>query len=54
MFLNNVVSEIGNEVILGLDAHCVEHLMDVESYQKGKEMARKYHLNIIEGLKINN
>ena len=49
-----IVSEIGNEVILGLDAHCVEHLMDVESYQKGKEMARKYHLNIIEGLKINN
>lgn len=49
-----IVSEIGNEVILGLDAHCVEHLMDVESYQKGKEMAGKYHLNIIEGLKINN
>ena len=49
-----IVSEIGNEVILGLDAHCVEHLMDVESYQKGKKMAEKYHLNIIDELKIKN
>ena len=49
-----IVSEIGNEVILGLDAHCVEHLMDVESYQKGKKMAEKYHLNIIEELEMGN
>lgn len=49
-----IVSEIGNEVILGLDAHCVEHLMDVESYHKGKEIAEKYHLNIIEELKRDN
>ena len=41
-------------MVLGLDAHCVEHLIDVESYQKGKEMAEKYHLNIIEELEMGN
>ena len=49
-----IVSEIGNEVVFGLDAHCVEHLIDVESYQMGKEMAEKYHLNIIGELEMNN
>ena len=49
-----IVSEIGNEVVMGLDAHCVEHLMDVESYKKGKKLVEKYHLNIIDELKIKN
>lgn len=43
-----IVAEVGNEVIMGLDAHCVEHLRNIESYEKGKQLVEKYNLNLIQ------
>jgi histidinol-phosphatase (PHP family) len=45
-----IAGEIGNNVILGLDAHSVRQLRDVESYRKCKELIKKYNLNLINKL----
>lgn len=46
-----VAAEVGNDVIMGLDAHCIEHLTDVESYKKGVGLAQRLQLHVIEDLK---
>lgn len=43
-------AEIGNKVILGLDAHCAKQLANVECYKKAVELADKYNLNLIDEL----
>ena len=40
--------DIGNKVILGLDAHTVDNICDMESYEKALDIVRKYDLNLID------
>ena len=44
--------DIGNKVILGLDAHTVGNICDVESYEKALDIVRKYDLNLIDRIEI--
>ena len=37
-------------VILGLDAHSVQNVKDVESYEKAMEIVSKYNLNLIDDI----
>jgi histidinol-phosphatase (PHP family) len=45
-----IVGEVGNRVIIGLDAHSVRQLQDVESYQACLKLAQKYNLDLISGI----
>lgn len=45
-----IAGEIGNDVILGIDAHCVENMLDVDSYAKCMQIAEKYNLNLINDI----
>lgn len=45
-----IPGEVGNSVILGLDAHCLDHLKDIDSYHKCLDLVDKYHLNLIDEL----
>lgn len=47
-----IAGEVGNQVILGIDAHCVEQMQDIASYEKGIRLAEKYHLNLINRLNL--
>lgn len=47
-----IAGEVGNKVILGLDAHCVRHVRDGRSFDKCMELVEKHRLNLIEELKI--
>ncbi len=47
-----IAGEVGNHVILGLDAHSVEQIRNVEAYQKCKRLTEKYNLHLINGMKI--
>lgn len=47
-----IAGEMGNRVILGIDAHCVEQMYDTESYNKAIRLVDKYHLNLINRLDI--
>jgi histidinol-phosphatase (PHP family) len=42
-----IAGKVGNRVILGLDAHSVRQLRDVESYQSCVQLAEKYNLKLI-------
>ncbi len=44
--------DIGNKVILGLDAHCVDNICDAASYEKALEIVKKYDLNLIDRLEM--
>lgn len=44
--------EVGNKAILGLDAHCVRHIQDMDSYRKCMELVEKYNLNLINKLEL--
>ncbi len=41
---------VGNDVIMGLDAHSISHLQDVESYRKCLGLAEKYNLHLINSI----
>lgn len=47
-----LVSEVGNEVILGLDAHSTKHLSDVDSYRKCMELVDKYGLKLLDDAEL--
>lgn len=47
-----VAGEIGNDVILGLDAHCVQNIQAVESYEKCLAIVEKYQLLLIHELEM--
>jgi histidinol-phosphatase (PHP family) len=44
-----IAAETGNEVVLGLDAHCVEHVKMTDTYRRGVELAEQYGLHLIDG-----
>ena len=47
-----IAGEVGNKAILGLDAHCVRHIQDMDSYRKCMELVEKYNLNLINKLEL--
>ncbi|MCC8168376.1 MAG: histidinol-phosphatase [Clostridiales bacterium] len=47
-----IVGEVGNKVILGLDAHKAEQVKDRDAYVKAMELVERHGLNLIQGLKI--
>lgn len=47
-----IPGEIGNEVILGLDAHCVDQVKNVKGYNRAMEIVEKYSLNLIDDIVI--
>lgn len=42
-----IPAQIGNKVIIGLDAHSVENITDVKSYQMAMELVEEFDLNLI-------
>ena len=47
-----ISGEIGNKVIMGLDAHCAAQIGAIDSYQKALELAKRYGLNLIDFLRF--
>ena len=47
-----IPGEVGNDVILGLDAHSVAQVQDVESYNKCMHIVDKYNLNLIDRIEM--
>jgi len=43
-----IVGEVGNDVILGTDAHAPEHFLDYKDEQKALSFVKKYGLKLIE------
>lgn len=41
-----IAGEVGNQVVMGLDAHCLRHMTDVETYQKAMKIVQKYDLKV--------
>ncbi len=47
-----LAGEEGNDVILGLDAHCTDHLRDKDGWQQCMKLAEKYNLHLINELEM--
>ncbi len=47
-----IAGEIGNQVILGIDAHSPRHFLDLSSYEHCMNLVEKYQLNLIQELKF--
>lgn len=41
-----IVGEVGNEVMIGMDAHEVGQLVNKKGYQDAKALAERYHLDV--------
>lgn len=46
--LFQIAGEIGNRVVLGMDAHCVEHILDTDSYYRCLDFAEECHVNLVK------
>ena len=42
-----IAGAVGNRVVLGLDAHCVDHIYDTDSYYKCLSLAEQCHVNLV-------
>lgn len=47
-----IPAEVGNDVILGIDAHCARQVQDVEAYEKCMKIVDKFHLHLINRISI--
>ncbi len=47
-----VVSDVGNKVIFGFDAHSPERAYDIKSLEIAENLVKKYNLNLIDELEI--
>lgn len=47
-----IAAQEGCDAIIGLDAHCVEHITDVETYRKCVQFADKLNLHLIDGSEL--
>ena len=47
-----IAGKVGNDVILGIDAHQPEQIGHTETYEKAMEFVEKYNLKVIEELKF--
>lgn len=50
----DVAGQVGNKVILGIDAHAPEHLANKESFKIAEELIRRYSLKTLEKTQIIN
>lgn len=48
----NIVGEVQNDVIYGLDAHALEHFRAFDAYGKCVQLAERHHLRIVNQLDI--
>ena len=37
-------------MIIGLDAHCVDNMVDVENYENAMKFVEKYNLNLVDDI----
>ena len=47
-----IAAEEGCQVVLGVDAHKPEALLDSETEQKGREMVKTYGLDLLETVEL--
>lgn len=47
-----IAGNVGNDVILGIDAHKPEQIGDMQTYEKAMKFVETYHLKVIEKLKL--
>lgn len=47
-----IAGSVGNEVILGIDAHWPEQIGDLDTYHRALELVQKYHLHLIDQLNL--
>ena len=47
-----IAGSVGNDVILGIDAHWPEQIGDMNSYNEALKLAQKYHLHLIDQLNL--
>lgn len=47
-----IPAEVGNKVIVGLDAHSIRNICDEENCQRAYDIAEKYGLNVIDKLQL--
>ena len=47
-----IAGSVGNDVILGIDAHWPEQIGDMNSYHEALKLAQKYHLHLIDQLNL--
>lgn len=47
-----IAGEVQNRVVLGLDAHCVEDVMNIDSYEKSMKTVDKFNLNLINNIPL--
>ena len=47
-----IAGTVGNDVILGIDAHWVEQIGDRSCYEKALQLVDRYHLKLIDKLDI--
>ncbi len=47
-----IAAEVGNELVIGCDAHEPSALLDLEAQKKTREFAEKYGLNILETVEL--
>ncbi len=47
-----IAGEVQNEVVLGLDAHCLEDVVNTGTYHKCMELVNKYNLNLIKRIPL--
>ncbi len=45
-----MVSEIGNDVVYGADAHRIDRVADLPAQKKAEEMAERFHLHVLTDL----
>lgn len=46
--LFQIAGEIGNRVVIGIDAHCVDHILDTDSYYRCLDFAEECHVNLVK------
>lgn len=47
-----IAAEEGCKVVLGIDAHCPEHVLNINAEEEAMELVRRYGLNLLEALPL--
>lgn len=47
-----IAGEVGNDVVLGLDAHCARQVQDISAYSKCMEIVDEFNLHLINRINI--
>jgi len=49
-----IAAEEGCKVVLGIDAHCPEHVLNINAEEEAMELVRRYGLNLLEAMPLKN